>query len=451
MEVSTPVGSVLLQSDGIVAVCVIIFLGLFGLICAVAIHVTFKFNKAQMAELNLDVSNPNDAWATIFHERDTYLQLAAVDPDFSRVPFLEFAHLVLVKYHESRGGLGEGKNRFAVTPYLSPTLANELRDSTTGLEIFVVCSTRLFHVRTTRKYAFANVMYRALLTESDSAPMLVTQTVRFRRPRQLRTRRPEKVLELGCPNCGSASETALDGSCPQCGSVAARGDLDWQAIEIKTIDSEWAYRPEIVPVADIGSSHPTWIAEDLIDQRKDLEQRDSQIRWDRLAAKMMFTFKRIVEGFSALDEKALRPFESDALYDSHRFHIQRRREAEARELYSEVHVESAEIVKVENDRWYDAVTARIFASVKVQPVNKKGDVVDGKPSFDRRYSEYWTFARRAGVTSDYSKDEASCPNCGADLRHINRVGICENCASKIVHGEFDWVATMITKDEEYIG
>ena len=29
--------------------------------------------------------------------------------------------------------------------------------------------------------------------------------------------------------------------------------------------------------------------------------------------------------------------------------------------------------------------------------------------------------------------------------------MCENCDSKIVHGEFDWVVTMITKDEEYIG
>ena len=196
---------------------------------------------------------------------------------------------------------------------------------------------------------------------------------------------------------------------PQCGSVAARGELDWQAIEIKTIDSKWAYRPEFVPLVDIGTSHPTRIADDLFDQRKALYQRDNSLRWERLAAKMMFTFTTVVEGFSKLDEKALRPFESDALYDSHRFQIQRRRESDAREQYPAIDVESAEIVKVESDKWYDAVTARIFASVTVQPVNKSGAAIPGKPAFGRRYSEYWTFARRAGVTSDYSKRRCKLP------------------------------------------
>ena len=220
MDVPPSIAGFLLTSDVVSLLVLVIFVGLiiFGIGVVLTLGVKVLIQKYDYTNIQYgkqsDIDLWNDTWATAHHETDTYRRLAAIDPNFSRILFLEFAHLVLVKYHESRGGLGESDDRFAVAPYLSPALASELKESTSVLTNFVVCSTRLYHVRITRNYAFASVMYRSMVTERGSAPMLVTQTVCFRRPRGLKSRPPDKVLELGCPNCGSASEAALDGSCP---------------------------------------------------------------------------------------------------------------------------------------------------------------------------------------------------------------------------------------------
>ena len=77
-----------------------------------------------------------------------------------------------------------------------------------------------------------------------------------------------------------------------------------------------------------------------------------------------------------------------------------------------------------------------------------GEVLSGSPEQTRKFSEYWTFVRRAGVTSK-ERDAARCPSCGAPLDKVTQVGICEYCQSNITRGDFDWVLSRIEQDEAY--
>src|SRR5690606_8440594 len=106
-----------------------------------------------------------------------------------------------------------------------------------------------------------------------------------------------------------------------------------------------------------------------------------------------------------------------------------------------------ELVKVESDRHYDAITVRIFASCHDYTVRTaSGEIVGGSRSAARVFTEYWTFIRATGATSAPRPSDVG-PSCGSSLEKISMSGICGACGSKLTSGRFDWVASRIEQDE----
>lgn len=167
--------------------------------------------------------------------------------------------------------------------------------------------------------------------------------------------------------------------------------------------------------------------------------------------RLMHMFHEIQAGWSALDESRLRPFETDTLFDAHRYWLQRYRDNGTRNVLADVRVSRMEVAKVEHDAYFDAITARIFASMKESTVDAQGNVVSGNPRKDRHFSEYWTLVRRSDRAHTQARDPRQCPSCGAPLDRINQHGICGYCGGKVVTGDFDWVLAVIEQDEEYVG
>ena len=75
-------------------------------------------------------------------------------------------------------------------------------------------------------------------------------------------------------------------------------------------------------------------------------------------------------------------------------------------------------------------------------------MVSGSPKTERYFSEYWTFVRRAGLTSK-DRDATRCPNCGGPLDRVTQVGDCQYCNTRITRGDFDWILSRIEQDEAY--
>jgi ribosomal protein L37AE/L43A len=108
------------------------------------------------------------------------------------------------------------------------------------------------------------------------------------------------------------------------------------------------------------------------------------------------------------------------------------------------------VAKIETDRFYEAITLRIFASTKDYVTDKSGKLLAGNNKNPRIFSEYWTFIRRTGVEND-DYDMNTCPNCGAPLDKMGQNGVCDYCGAKVTTGDFSWVVAIITQDEEYRG
>jgi hypothetical protein len=120
-------------------------------------------------------------------------------------------------------------------------------------------------------------------------------------------------------------------------------------------------------------------------------------------------------------------------------------------VLNSITIDNWEAVKIESDAWYDAITVRIFAGMVDYNIDAEGNLISGSKTKRKTFSEYFTFVRRTGHKPKNSDNPLSCPQCGAPLDRVSRVGICGYCNTRIVTGDFDWVLALITQDEEYRG
>lgn len=383
-------------------------------------------------------------------------QIKVFDPNFSRVLFLDFAHLVYVKMHESRGGLGRRGNEFAVSPYLKESLRQRIKDAKAVVTEVIVGAIRIENVVVTNKSIQIVVVYRSNVVEGSDKEnqqrYFMDQVLTFRRSKDLITQEPEKVMKLGCPNCGSPEEPDVDGRCPSCGSVTGHGELDWQVIQITTRSRQKVGDPVGIDGGiEVGTNLSTVYAPDLNARKRDLAMRDPSFQWLTLKTRIEHMFHSIQQGWTALDESKLRPYETDTVFDSHRYWLERYKEEGKRNVLKDININSIDIAKIEHDAWYDSITVRIYATMIDYNTDAAGNKINGSLTKPRSFSEYWTLIRRSDSKAKVTGDPAKCPNCGAPLDKINRAGVCEYCGGKIISGEFDWVLAVITQDEEYGG
>ena len=113
-------------------------------------------------------------------------------------------------------------------------------------------------------------------------------------------------------------------------------------------------------------------------------------------------------------------------------------------------ITSHDVARVQRDRYYDAVTIRLWATGKDYVVSTdNGTVVRGSRTKERAYSEYWTLIRSA-TRRGTPRADRRCGSCGATLT-VTMAGACEHCGSHVTAGEFDWVLSKIEQDDSYRG
>lgn len=390
-------------------------------------------------------------------QREGVNRIKESDPNFSRVLFLDFARLVYVKYHESRGGLARrNDSEFAVAPYLSPELRDRVKNSKSQVKQVIVGAIRIERVNVMPDLVRATVTVKANVVEGaegqEPRRFFVEERLTFARPKSATTRPPEKVLSLGCPSCGSPEEPKLDGRCPSCGSLTAGGQMDWQLKNVAITRRE-SVGPAIGAAGgvEVGTGDPTVFAPDLAAQKRSLAMRDPSFNWVAYTRRVKHMFLELQKAWTERDGKRIRPFVTDLLFDTVRFWLARYEEEGIREMIEDVKIQRIEVAKIEHDAWFDAITVRIFASMKEYRLDRAGQQVSGSKTNARTFSEYWTLVRRSDKDHGKPGEPANCPNCGAPLDKVNMAGVCEYCNGKIVTGDFDWVLGVITQDEDYGG
>jgi predicted lipid-binding transport protein (Tim44 family) len=257
---------------------------------------------------------------------------------------------------------------------------------------------------------------------------------------------------LGCPSCGSTQEPKADGTCASCGVPRRGGATHWEVGAIVHAGRRPLSAPELSmdegSGVEAGTSLPTVTDPRLPSARRTLETKYPDHDWPAFDARVRAAFLALQEAWSTGDWEKARPFETDALYQAHRFWMERYTAFGLRNRVEEVTIARVAVVKIDADAFYDAVTVRIHASALDWTEDASGKVVGGNARRAKRFSEYWTFLR---AVPGSAAAPTSCPSCAAPLPPGGGATVCASCGSKLTGGAFDWVASRIEQDEAYAG
>ena len=203
-------------------------------------------------------------------------------------------------------------------------------------------------------------------------------------------------------------------------------------------------------VPERGTDLPTYRHRDLDKRFRALQAADSEIDQFALDARLTMIHREISDAWSKNDLTPVRGLVSDGLYDYLDYWVQAYKQQGLRNVMQDARITRTELAKVVRDRWYDAVTVRIWATGKDFVVQEKtGKTVRGSTMFERPYSEYWTLIRSANRKGPVKADK-TCGHCGAPLK-VSMAGACEYCGAHVTGGEFDWVLSKIEQDDSYRG
>lgn len=376
-------------------------------------------------------------------------QLKEADPGFSEPLFLDLVQLLFTRIHELRSS----GDYSAVQAMLTPEALKQLqgRRPVPTAEV-IVGAARILSVTLQEPLAYIAVEFEANVTV-DGKPLWVQERWTFKRQAHAHSPPPDRMQALRCPACGAALETDPHGQCTFCGTGISDGRLQWQLFDAQMINN----RPATAPAVSLGGGMetgtdlPTIQDPELAAQSRALLARHPELVWPDLEMRVRKVFMALQEAWSSGRWEKARPFQTDALFQTHRYWIENYKRAGMRNALDQVQIRRLEPVKVSLDAYYEAVTFRIFASMLDWTENSSGQVVGGSKTQVRMFSEYWTFVRMAGGDASASPDTEHCPSCGAPLDRVDLGGQCGYCGTRIVGAEHAWVLSSITQDEAYRG
>jgi ribosomal protein L37AE/L43A len=376
-----------------------------------------------------------------------------LDPDFSPVVFEDFAFRLFSTAQRVRASATE---LATVAPYVGDDARSALAArEPKGIEVeqVVVGALRPYRadvpadsngrVRIGVEFE-ANVMTAKATYYSVESWLFVRDAARRSKPPGDRT--------FPCPNCGAPWQSKSTGSqvCASCGQTVDNGRFDWlvETISVSSLDERG---PTLTAeVAERGTDLPTR-RQDRVDERwLGFANTDPELTWPSVQARLAMIYDQLNTAWSSNELEPVRGLVSDGLYDYLQYWVTNYKRQGLANRMVDAKITHTTMAKLARDRWYDALTIRVWGKAKDFIVRVADDhVVRGSRHRERAYSEYWTLIRSA-ARRGAAKAEPACGNCGAPLK-VNQAGSCEHCGAHVTAGAFDWVLSKIEQDDTYRG
>jgi hypothetical protein len=372
-----------------------------------------------------------------------------LDPDFSVVLLEDFLYALYTEAQMARGQRATAR----LAPYLGPRARVQL-DALGAHPVsgVVVGSLRFLSSHAGPTIVLA-VEFEANYAQEQSGQThgyYTRELWRLERKAEVRSRPPEKIRVLGCPACGAPLDRLLGSTCQYCNRVVDGGNFDWLVTAI--VVHERSLRGPMLTgtVAEAGTDLPTRFDPGLAPALALLRSRDPAFDEATFRARVEHIFQTMQTAWSTLAWEQARPYLSDNLFEAQSYWIAAYRAQGLRNVTADTRVTNIELVRLSQDRWFDALTVRLHAVGRDYTVrDADGEVVGGSASAERSYTEYWTLirgSRRAGPPPS----AGACPSCSASLE-LSMAARCTHCQAKVNSGEFDWVLSRIEQDEVYSG
>jgi hypothetical protein len=383
------------------------------------------------------------------------------DPAFSQVVFEDFVYRLFSTAHRARHSAEA--LAAAVGPYLDGSarealVAREPRG--VPVQQVIVGALRVVRielpVRTRGQPAEGKRVHVAIELEANVATASKTyysvETWLLGRDAGVRSKPPSPVRISACPNCGAPWQSSGTKSqhCASCDQVVDNGRFDWvvEQVTLRSIDERPPTMTTEVP--ERGTDLATYKHREAEQRLAKLHAEDPAVTAEALHARLELIYRELVTAWANNDLEPVRGLVSDGLYDYLDYWVQAYKTQGLRNALVDMRITRTELAKVVRDRWYDAITIRLWATGRDFVIDEKsGRVVRGSKSRERPYSEYWTLIRSAGRRGPVKHDR-SCGNCGAPLA-VTMAGSCNYCGAHVTSGEFDWVLSKIEQDDSYRG
>ena len=383
-------------------------------------------------------------------------QLRRFDPNFSEIIFIDFCYALYGRAHEGRGRGVKALDE--LSPYLSESARGALiklnPPNLKSVEGIIIGAMQVIDVQGLDTPTVTITLgFETNYTEVVDGKQM-TYYVRERwsldRKRDALSPTPEHATALHCPRCGAPLQKDTNGACAFCSTKIESGEFQWYVQSVSTLSRE-ARGPLLTSdVPEVGTNYPTITQPNFPAVRAAFEQNSPEFSWGDFQARARMIFNELQTAWSTLKWERARPFETDNIFQMHRYWIEAYQRQGLRNALDQCQVTAMQPTKIKADAFYNAITLRIFAEGYDYTVNQSGQVVAGSNKSFRKWSEYWTFVRYSKAKPTAARADLNCPNCGAPLK-VNASGICEFCGGKITSGEFDWVLSKIEQDESYSG
>lgn len=380
-------------------------------------------------------------------------QVRRHDKNFSEVLFLERAVLLVSRLFDAAP---KASLLAQLSPYITAGAAEELQRRHAGVQQVrgvTIGSVNITGVQASSSGGAVQISVRlhlnrhVVLASGKETSFYSDEVWRFGRAlgEDVITRTDDTVDRFGCPGCGSTLEADVHGRCVHCQTVLAPAGADWALSGFQVLRQEDVGPLLGSTVEEVGTDAPTSKDSAVLMDADRLLGPDERMR---LLVRARDVFTTLQAAWSAQKLEGMRPFETDALFQSHRFWVQEYQRQQLKNRVDNVDVEAVELCRVQKDGAHVAATLRITASCIDTTVDASGKLISGNARTPRRFSEYWTFVKHADAKG--SSSLVNCPNCGAPLQ-VSQTGVCEHCQSKLTLGRFDWVASRIEQDEDISG
>ncbi len=386
-----------------------------------------------------------DVPATTGVPRRTLDQIRETDPDFSIVLFEDFLYTLYAEMMRARGQQGA----MALAAYLSPSVQQVLvAKSMQSVSGIVIGAMRVSSLDRTQSTWRVTLDFETNLTEANQR-LYVVDRVTVERNLSAKSRPPARSRTLDCPSCGAPLHNLRGDSCTYCKQQVGMGRFDWSVVYFERLQTENRGPLLTSDVEETGTDAPTIV--DPLSQQElaNLRQRDPSFDWNAFQQRVGLAFNEMQIGWSNRDLSKVRPYVSDNLFQTQAYWIDLYVQARARNITEGAQIGRIDLANVICDKYFDAITIRLFATSSDYTIGDDGKLLSGNKSKQRAYSEYWTWIRGAGKQGP-TKTTPNCPSCGAPLQ-INQAGSCQYCNVKVTTGEFDWVLSRIEQDDSYTG
>ena len=383
-----------------------------------------------------------------------------LDPDFSQALFEDFAFRLFSTAHRARGS---AESLALVAPYVSQDARDALAMREPIGEPVVQVIVGALRV--------VNVLTPPAATGADGTPARVrisleleanvqtakhtyysVETWQLGRDATRTTKPPGASKGFPCPNCGAPWQASATGTqkCASCGQIVDNGRFDWFVERISLISQDERPPTLTTEVPERGTDLPTYRQPSVDARWQAILADDPALSETALRARVDMMYAQLNAAWSNNDLRPVRGLVSDGLFDYLQYWVDAYKRQGLRNALVDMQLTQLALAKIDCDRWYDAITVRIWGKGKDYVVRSEtGKVVRGSKHSDRAYSEYWTLIRSA-TRKGAAHTEPVCSNCGAPL-HITMAGECEHCGAHVTAGEFDWVLSKIEQDDTYRG